>query len=56
MGTHLSVTLYVHYIAYLVSSIELICGSIIVFDLFYFLKKINQVRIPNTTALSFQII
>jgi hypothetical protein len=39
MRTHLSVTLYVRYIAYLVSSIELICYSIIVFYLFYFLKK-----------------
>ena len=36
MRTHLSVTLYVHYIASLVSSIELICCSIIVFYLFYF--------------------
>jgi len=58
MRTHLSVTLYVQYIAYLVSSIELICCSIIVFFyLFYFLKKkVTQVRFPNTAALSFQII
>ena len=55
MRTHLSVTLYVQYIAYLVSFIELICCSIIVFICLFF-EKITQVQIPNTAALSFQII